>query len=157
MVAIISSPAPEKKRHLIEEDYRGWTIAWQPSASVTPVDTAPAGSGAAVQSIWLANLMAIKVRPNEPGVHYCVQPLWLTRGQMEICKTPLDLQAADAYMVDMGLKRIRAAIDRYEDGLDQPEVLTSPPPDLDPTKPGDLDRVRIEVGPAGLKINPPQK
>ncbi len=86
------------------ETYRGWDIAVRPHK-------AEVGDTWGVQSCFVGKLIAVKVKRDGPGKWYNVQPLWLSRGQMEMLKTNLDIQSATMYMIETGLKALRASID----------------------------------------------
>lgn len=127
--------------------YRGWEIQMRPH----PAEIIDTGT----RSCWVGKLLALKVAPNKKGNYGVMQPLWLTGGQMEMCRTGLDWDSAMTYMLEMGMKRLRAAIDLYEDGHMQPEMLPETPRDLDPRTDLNDPKLRINVGPAGLTINKP--
>ena len=134
-------------------EYRGWAILFARFAAPQQTDTGV--GGATVDSCWFANLEGFKPAKGRPGLYFVRQPMWLTRGQMEKCRTDLDYESMIQYTLDMGLKRIKAAIDLYESGRMDPEVIENPKPDLDPRRDLNDPRIRIKVGPGGLKINKP--
>lgn len=129
-------------------EYRGWDVILVPHAA-EQINTGPAGVD--VPSIWGGSLKAFKPRPNKPGHWYVIQPLWLTVDEAKKIKTDLDKQSAMMYMVQMGRRRLEAAIDMYESGQMTPEVEAPPAPPPDPAKDAtDLSKMRIIVDKRGV-------
>ena len=129
--------------------YRGWDIEVRRHK-------AELGETWGVPSVFVGKLIAVKMAAGPGRPKFTIQPLWLTRGQMEKLRTDLDIQSATLYLIETGLKAIKRSIDLYESGAMQPETLPADPPrDLNPATDLDNPRLRINVGPAGLRVQPP--
>jgi hypothetical protein len=128
--------------------YRGWDIEVRRHK-------AEVGETWGVPSCFVGKLIAVKMPPGPGRPKYTVQPLWLTRGQMEMLRTDLDIESATMYLIETGLKAIKRSIDLYESGAMTPETMPAEPKDLSPRTDLKDPSLRINVGPAGLEVKPP--
>jgi len=140
MIQMLGRPSPPAD----VETYRGWDIAlqWHPAEQ---------GETWGVPGCFVGKLMAVKIKRRATGKWFTIQPLWLTRGQMEKLKSDLDMESATLYLVEQGLRAIKRSIDLYESGAMQPETMPVPPKDLDPATDLNDARLRIKDEPGSAK------